>query len=174
VDAKRHCCPPPPPVVFFCLYERRTTKSPRSLLLPVDPATERHNVLPIPKEIGPVSLNLACIIVYDEAERHNPTSCSRTGKTKQCSLTVKFTCKNYFAAGVYLSEGPLPLLGFRLGWSSNFVGSESGQIQSVKLLAEYGLQQNPVLRREGWEGGRVEPERRREGQQGRVRITKLG
>ncbi len=54
------------------------------------------------------SLNLACSIVYDEAERHNPTSCSRTGKTKQCSLIVKFTCKNYFAAGVYLSEGPLP------------------------------------------------------------------
>jgi hypothetical protein len=27
-----------------------------------------------------------------------------------------------------------PLLGFSLGWQSNFEGSESGQIQSVKLL----------------------------------------
>ncbi len=29
---------------------------------------------------------------------------------------------------------PPPLLGYCLGWSSNFVGSESGQIQSVKHL----------------------------------------
>jgi hypothetical protein len=34
-----------------------------------------------------------------------------------------------------------PLLGFCFGWSSNFVGSEPGQIQSVKTPAEYGLQQ---------------------------------
>jgi hypothetical protein len=27
-----------------------------------------------------------------------------------------------------------------LGWSSNFLGSESGQIPSVKTRAEYGLQ----------------------------------
>jgi hypothetical protein len=47
-------------------------------------------------------------------------------------------------ANVYLSEAP-PLLGFCLGCSSNFVGSESGQIQSVKLRAEYGPQQNPIL-----------------------------
>jgi hypothetical protein len=31
-------------------------------------------------------------------------------------------------------QRPPPLLGFCLGRSSNFVGSESGQIQSVKLL----------------------------------------
>ncbi len=31
---------------------------------------------------------------------------------------------------------------FCLGWWSNFVGSESGQKQSVKLPAEYGLQHN--------------------------------
>jgi hypothetical protein len=43
------------------------------------------------------------------------------------------------AAGVYLSEAP-PLLGFSLGWSSNFVGSDSGKIEKVKLLAEYSLQ----------------------------------
>jgi hypothetical protein len=45
----------------------------------------------------------------------------------------KFTSKGTFAAGVYLSEAPFPPR-FCLGWSSNFVGSESGQIQSVKLL----------------------------------------
>jgi hypothetical protein len=38
-----------------------------------------------------------------------------------------------FEAGIYLSEAP-PLLGFCLGWCSNFVGSESGQKQSIKLL----------------------------------------
>ncbi len=38
-----------------------------------------------------------------------------------------------FASGVYLSEALQPLLGFCLGWCSNFVGSESGRIQSVKL-----------------------------------------
>jgi hypothetical protein len=38
-----------------------------------------------------------------------------------------------FAAGIYLSEDP-PFLCFCLGWTSNFVGSESGQIQSAKLL----------------------------------------
>jgi hypothetical protein len=38
-----------------------------------------------------------------------------------------------FAAGIYLSEAP-PLLGFCLGWCSNFVVSESGQKQSIKLL----------------------------------------
>ncbi len=33
-------------------------------------------------------------------------------------------------ASVYLSEAP-PILGFCLGWSSNYVGSESGQIQNM-------------------------------------------
>jgi hypothetical protein len=37
------------------------------------------------------------------------------------------------SAGVCLSDAP-PLLGFCLGWSNNFVVSESGQILSVKLL----------------------------------------
>jgi hypothetical protein len=35
---------------------------------------------------------------------------------------------------VFICLRPPPLLGFCLGWSSNFVGSGSGQIQSVKLL----------------------------------------
>jgi hypothetical protein len=34
------------------------------------------------------------------------------------------------------------LLVICLGWCSNFAGSESGQKQSVKLLAEHGLQDN--------------------------------
>jgi hypothetical protein len=33
---------------------------------------------------------------------------------------------------VFICLRPPSLLGFCLGWSSNFVGSESGQIQSVK------------------------------------------
>jgi hypothetical protein len=35
-----------------------------------------------------------------------------------------------------------PLQNFCLGWSSNFEGSESEQIQSLKLLQNY-IQQNP-------------------------------
>jgi hypothetical protein len=38
-----------------------------------------------------------------------------------------------FATGAYLFETPSPPR-FLFGWSSNFVGSESGQIQSGKLL----------------------------------------
>jgi hypothetical protein len=35
---------------------------------------------------------------------------------------------------VFICLRPPPLLGFCLGWSSNFYGSESGQIKSVILL----------------------------------------
>ncbi len=77
---------------------------------------------------------------------------------------------------------PPPLLGFWFGWSSNFVGSESGQIQSVKLLQNMVSNRNrhpsqpsqpqtvycTLTHRWGGEG--VEPERRLEGQQ----FTKLG
>jgi hypothetical protein len=49
------------------------------------------------------------------------------------SSSNKIYLQRDFAACVYLSE-LLPLLGFCLRWSSNFVGSESGQIQSVKLM----------------------------------------
>ncbi len=40
--------------------------------------------------------------------------------------------------------GPLPLLGFRLGWSSNFVASWIWSDTECKTPAEYGLQQNPL------------------------------
>jgi hypothetical protein len=49
----------------------------------------------------------------------------------KCRYLQKFTSKRTF---VTVSEGP-PLLSFSLGWwRSNYVGSESGQKQSVKLL----------------------------------------
>jgi hypothetical protein len=88
-----------------------------------------------------------------------------------------------FEAVVYLSEA-LSHVGFCLRWSNNCVGSEFGQIQSVKLqnmVSITGINPNPpptplsntltvytVLRHR--ERGRVEPERRLEGQL----FTKLG
>jgi hypothetical protein len=51
----------------------------------------------------------------------------------KCRLFLKIDQYRYLAAGVYLSEAP-SLLGFCLGWLRNSVGSESGQIHSVKLL----------------------------------------
>jgi hypothetical protein len=45
---------------------------------------------------------------------------------------------------ICLRPPPLLLLGYCLGWSSDFAGSESGQIQCVKLLQNIGagLQQD--------------------------------
>ncbi len=45
----------------------------------------------------------------------------------------KLTCKGTLRQ-LFICLRPPPLLGYCLGWSINFVGSESGQIQSVKLL----------------------------------------
>ncbi len=85
---------------------------------------------------------------------------------------------------MFICLRPPPFLGFCLGWSSNFVDYESGQIQS-ETPAEYGLQQESTpptpsqphtvsiyctLTQERGKGEIVEPERRLEGQQ----ITKLG
>ncbi len=44
-----------------------------------------------------------------------------------------FTCKGTLLQ-VFICLRPSPLLHYCLEWSTNFVGSESGQIQSVKLL----------------------------------------
>jgi hypothetical protein len=53
---------------------------------------------------------------------------------EKCRHLKKLTCKGtLWQAGVYLSETPSRPR-FFLGWSSNFVGSESDQIQNVKLL----------------------------------------
>jgi hypothetical protein len=83
---------------------------------------------------------------------------------------------------MFICSRPPPLLGFCLEWSSNFVGSESGQIQCVKPLQNmvsnrtqhpppppsYTLSVYNVLRhREGEKWMRIE---RLEGQQ----FTKLG
>jgi hypothetical protein len=47
------------------------------------------------------------------------------------NLTCKRILQQVFT--VYLSEAPSPQR-FLFGWCSNFVGSESGQKQSVKLM----------------------------------------
>ncbi len=88
---------------------------------------------------------------------------------------------------MFICLKPPPLLAFCLGLSSNFVDFESGQMQSVKNRAEYGLQQDSTPpapsqpytvckyctltqgRVAAGEGG-GEPERRLEGQQ----FTTLG
>jgi hypothetical protein len=49
------------------------------------------------------------------------------------SSSKKFTCKGTLRQ-VFICLRPPPLLGFCSGWSSNLVASESGQMQSVKLL----------------------------------------
>jgi hypothetical protein len=83
-----------------------------------------------------------------------------------------------FAPGVFYLRAP-PLLGFCLGWCRNFVGYESGQIQSDKLLQNMVSNRTPyppplthcmrtysILIHTGkGRGGRVEPEKRFEGQQ---------
>jgi hypothetical protein len=49
------------------------------------------------------------------------------------SSSKKITCKGTLRL-VFICLSPPSLLGFCLGWFKNFVGTESGQIQSVKLL----------------------------------------
>ncbi len=51
----------------------------------------------------------------------------------KCRHLKKLTCIGT-SRQVFICLRPPPLLGYCLGWSINFVGSESGQIQSVKLL----------------------------------------
>ncbi len=51
----------------------------------------------------------------------------------KCRHLKKFTCKRTLRQ-VFTCLRPPPLLGFCLLWSSNFEGSESGQIQRDKLL----------------------------------------
>jgi hypothetical protein len=87
------------------------------------------------------------------------------------------TCKGTFEQ-LFIHLRPPSILGFCLGWSSNFVGSESGQKQSVKLLQNMvsntiqhpGTPSQPHAVLWLWEGGGGEPERRLEGQ----KYTKLG
>jgi hypothetical protein len=54
----------------------------------------------------------------------------------------KLTCKGTLRQVLICMRSPL-LLGFCLLWSSNFVGSESSQIQSVKLLQNMVFNRTP-------------------------------
>ncbi len=56
-----------------------------------------------------------------------------TRHKSKMSSSKKFTCKGTLWQ-VFICLRPHPLLGSCLGWSNNIVGSESGQIQSVKFL----------------------------------------
>jgi hypothetical protein len=68
---------------------------------------------------------------------NNDSGCRRKFRliesNAKCRHLKKFTCKGTLQQ-VFICLRPPPLLGFCMGWSSKFVGSESGQIQSVKLL----------------------------------------
>ncbi len=84
------------------------------------------------------------------------------------SSSKNFTCKGTLRqVFLCLSATPFPFIGFCLGWSSNFVGSESGQIQSVKLLENMVSNRTPnpvppysiLIHKGNGGGGRVEPGR---------------
>ncbi len=97
----------------------------------------------------------------------------------KCRHLKNLTCKGTFRQ-VFIRLRPIQLLGFCLGWSSNFVGSESVQRQSVKILQNMVSNTPPPTpshtpsvhtygkKRGG--GGRVEPE----GMLKRKQFTKLG
>ncbi len=51
----------------------------------------------------------------------------------KCDYLKKLTCKWTFCRCLICLRPP-PLLDFCLGWCNKFVGSESGQIESVKLM----------------------------------------
>ncbi len=56
------------------------------------------------------------------------------------SPSKKWTCKGILLQVFICLRSP-SLLGFCLGWSTSFVGS---QYKTLATLAEYGLQQNPI------------------------------
>jgi hypothetical protein len=81
--------------------------------------------------------SLACwASSLSEESHHGLINCTDT-KAKCRHL------KNWPIKGrqVFICLRPPPLLGFCLGWSGNFVGSESGQTQRVKLLQQYSTPQ---------------------------------
>jgi hypothetical protein len=96
------------------------------------------------------------------------------------SSSKKLTCKVTCARCLPINLRPPPPQGFFFGGggvSNNFAGSDSGMIQSVKLLHNIWSPTEPPLthcilrqytysHREGGRGGRVEPERRREEERG--------
>ncbi len=58
----------------------------------------------------------------------------------KCRHLKKFTFRGTFRQVFICLRPPPILIGFCLGWCSNFAGSESGQIRSDKLLQNIGLQ----------------------------------
>jgi len=80
------------------------------------------------------------ILVTGERNHDLLVVCFEDGLINYVDTKVK--CRNLkklaSSPTLFICLSPHPLLGYCLGWSTNFVGSESGQIQSVKL------QQNTV------------------------------
>ncbi len=78
-------------------------------------------------------------LVQDEQHRAEHCTPSRREESRNNYLpnvgfSKKLTCKGTLRQ-LFICLGPPPRLGFCLRWwSSNFLGSESGQIQSVELL----------------------------------------
>ncbi len=79
--------------------------------------------------------NKCPIYTHDNASAKFSTNSHGTdySANANCLHLKQFTCKRALRQ-VFICLGPLDLLGFCLGCSSNCVGSGSGQIQSVKLL----------------------------------------
>ncbi len=90
----------------------------------------------------------------------------------KCRHPKNVTCKGTLRQ-VFICLRPLPLLGFCLWWSGNFVGFESGHIQNVKLLQNIVSNRTKrplpathclyILNFDLGKGGGGEPERRFEG-----------
>jgi hypothetical protein len=97
--------------------------------------------------------NYFCLFVlFIARETHNfYTSFNKNSKEKTLSSyrrKMQMQCKMPSSKNIYLYRDfpwqvffclrPPPFLGFCLEWSSNFVGSETGQIQNIKLLQNMG------------------------------------
>ncbi len=74
----------------------------------------------------------------------NKSVVSPAGYKDTCRHLKKLTCKRTLLQ-VFIFLRPPPLLGFYLRWSSNFVDSESGKIQSIKLLQNTVSNTTPYL-----------------------------
>jgi hypothetical protein len=72
-------------------------------------------------------------IIHCEADRLNRRKIRLIENNAKCRPLKKCTCK-WTLRQVFICLRPSRLLGFCFGWSCNFVGLESGQIQSVKFL----------------------------------------
>jgi hypothetical protein len=114
-----------------------------------------------------------------ESSKHTNTYPFNHGliNNKDTKATCRHLKKNYLYRQVFICLRLPPLLGFVWGWSSNFVGSGSGQIQSVnfcRIRSSTGLNIPPCTHSQphtvciynffDFRKGRGEPERKLEGQ----------